>query len=74
MLFLLLNVDKSDQLPLEGIKYSKYIPYLKYLKYLDSSRAGLEIFQQGVYSHNARALEAFLYKRKLITNCQAVLN
>lgn len=68
--FMLVGVDKDDQLNLPDIEYlDKPIPYAQVIDYVQKSKCILEITQENAEGITMRTTESILYKRKLLTNC-----
>lgn len=69
--FLIVGVNESDRLDLQGVEYlSNTIPYKEVVDYVCRSKCILEITQENAEGATMRTAEAILYKRKLLSNCR----
>lgn len=69
--FMIVGVDKSQQLDAKGIEYlESTIPYKEVIDYVCKSKCILEITQQNAEGATMRTAEAIVYKRKLLSNCR----
>ena len=74
--FYLVGVPKKNRVETPGIEYgNKYLSEEKYFsEYITKSRCLLEIGNPGTDAITARAREAVVYNKKLITNCRAIVD
>ena len=68
--FLIAGVPEEQQVPGDGLIYTKGIPYIENLNNVIHSKCVLELIQGDSVDITTRALEAIAYRRKLLTDCQ----
>lgn len=69
--FNIIDVEKENQKYPDSITYNKFMNFNEVLTHVLESNCILEVMQKGAFSPSARYSEAMLYKKYLITNCDA---
>lgn len=72
--FYISGVDKDKQYNSKGLNYISQMPYSENIKHIINSKCILEIKQRYSEAPTIRAMEATIYKRKLLTNCKDIRN
>lgn len=72
--FYIFNVKDEEQKYKDEIKYNCWLSFSDVMEHSLKSKAILEVVQKGAFSPTTRYSEAMLYKKYLITNCEAFRN
>lgn len=74
IMFILVDVPYGLRKNIPGIIFRKYMPYDEVTSYIAKSKGLLDILQSGEYLPSSRSLEAFKYRKRLLTNIPSVCN
>jgi len=72
--FIITDVDKKEQILKENIYYTDFMDYKDVINHVLSTKCILEILQDKAANPTLRSLEAVCYNKKLLTNCDDIVN